>query len=1421
MVIFIRNTAAEVARVTLFRLPRGKGAMKLDRFLEFLFHKFWGVCLLVVGTFGMAMMLNGCFCANAGAATCAACAECAICNECASCDRDIAETCFEVSGNIDVACLDLCYDCAGGCDGACGDASCPVSCIMAGCGNIFWGPNGCTRQCEHACGMYDGKLDCACMGGWESKYSFRDTACEDCDGCNVTCVDSDGHHSSTVPALFHINLMTYDQSDLESADYCSYRSEVSIYESTAFLSYENITWFTFKGYFTKPGGEGKKVTDENGELLNGLDDLKGGMTLYAYYEEQLIGEKYFVNVTVEPSRLGNLDYGSVTFCVGQEISLPTVHQVEGYSFVGWYLNGDQITEGNSESKYKTFHLWQAGEPDTLVAKYQPTPVNVKLHLQNGIRDIRAYYGDSLNDVLAQVNNEVPSGWQFVGWADRDGATPSDVISIGNRTLRGSIELWAVYREAVNVTLHNHYADGVSHSEFVISGYADETMQIPTPDERPGYIFKGWYKSADFAPANRVTEVVLRKGQAYHFYASWEVATYNITYYVQDTKFDYDIYQMGTSKNLLTGVSVPGYIFNGWLLKEDPSRGSMTVLPDDVWGDLNLHADLTPKSYEVSLDPRNGEESSEFDMVYGQNYQLPIREWTGHTFLGWYCGDKKMTDEDGNSLTPFTFASVGVTGEDENGRLYVSFSAKWEKAKYTVRFVSEDGFTEYEVQTREYNTKATLPATEPTREGYDFMGWYATTNRSVPYDFETPVRGNLELVAVFKIKTFTVSFRADGIECNSYTVEYNEELSSYFNRVTSFVPDYKGLDRRLGGWYTREVGGEEISASRRVRENITLYAHYEYAKRFVFHLMNGEPDIEKYYYVGDSETFAVPEQLGYSFGGWYTNAQGNGTPLSGTQRITEDMATTYFAKWNINTYVISYVANNVVIGTETYRITDTPYIPKMNAPQKTGYAFVGWSTKSNDSNSIISSLPQNTIGDMILHAIFEPNRYTITLDGNGGTVGNGTVSVVFDVSYTLPTPSPRVEYDFVGWFSSPTGGTRYTDQYGKSLGAYRNAKSVTLYAQWSIKKHKVTFYDPQTGDALSSQFYDHGTTVTHPASPSKKGYSFVNWYADKECNREYDFAGQKVTADTNIYALFTANPYKVIFRLTNDLEYAYTLDYDSTVGQTLNGLREKVDLHCAETGKRFVGWFDEATGLAVTDSTKVNGNMLIVAHFHVPVKVNFYSNEKLISNRIYYNGDTVTFETPSRTGHDFDGWYDNAYFNGSPVSSLTINQDRATEHNFYAKWTPRTYSITYSIDGQTYTAQYTYSDTVNVALDTSFPELTKIGYTFAGWCQKSNCSDTPASSIPAGTEGDRNYYACFVKETYTITLNVQGGRVDAGSIEWEYGSTDSLPVPTKDGYTFLGWYTQPDGGVQYATSTGKAQAGLKNLADDITLYAQWA
>ena len=120
-----------------------------------------------------------------------------------------------------------------------------------------------------------------------------------------------------------------------------------------------------------------------------------------------------------------------------------------------------------------------------------------------------------------------------------------------------------------------------------------------------------------------------------------------------------------------------------------------------------------------------------------------------------------------------------------------------------------------------------------------------------------------------------------------------------------------------------------------------------------------------------------------------------------------------------------------------------------------------------------------------------------------------------------------------------------------------------------------------------------------------------------------------------------------------------------------------------------------------------------------------------------------------------------------------------------QWTAPTYAVTLHTNGGTINngnvTGYTYG--VGAALPT---DVTRTGYTFKGWYDNENLTSSPVTAISNTETGNKEYWAKWEINQYTVTFDTVGGSTVA-SITQDYSTAIAAPAaPTREGYTFIGW-----------------------------------
>ncbi len=169
----------------------------------------------------------------------------------------------------------------------------------------------------------------------------------------------------------------------------------------------------------------------------------------------------------------------------------------------------------------------------------------------------------------------------------------------------------------------------------------------------------------------------------------------------------------------------------------------------------------------------------------------------------------------------------------------------------------------------------------------------------------------------------------------------------------------------------------------------------------------------------------PTKTGYSFAGWNTQADGNGSLFDATTAVTDNI--TVYAIWTINNFTVTFNKNGG--DTEASPTTKTAdYNTTINAlptaPTRTGYSFGSWNTQANGSGTAFTG-STNVTNNITVYAQWAANEFTLTYSAgaNGSITGTSPQTVNYGASGTAVTAVPDTGYGFVNWSDSSTQNPR--------------------------------------------------------------------------------------------------------------------------------------------------------------------------------------------------------------------------------------------------------------------------------------------------------------------------------------------------------------------------------------------------------------
>ena len=789
------------------------------------------------------------------------------------------------------------------------------------------------------------------------------------------------------------------------------------------------------------------------------------------------------------------------------ITMPDDPVIEGRIFDGWYwdkntwknqftarslLDAPLSSNMNVYAHFKGENYLEGTDIEITGAQ--------KVNLE-GIGDV-FLINVSNSQVVFKFNDYVRSNPQTTWILSSDLAGNNIINSKTVELVLGEDVLYYIYVTDKNsnhdtyiVLIHRKYlftvsfdANGGSYCSPVQVEEGDYLEKIPIP-EKKGAEFNGW--DYDFE-TNPITKNVKAK-------AKWKNIKYEVTLdanggFVTTNKIE-AIY---TSTYLLPIPTRRGYDFVGW----EDAQGNLVAKIKNVDKNMTLVAQWKNATYSITYELDGGSaQNNPTSYVFGSTTEIfdPVK--TGYRFIGWKINNV-------NKGQNYVIESK-IYGD-------INLVAAYEANKYTVTFDPDGGDCDTQSMEIEYDSIVTLPT--PIKNGYFFRGWY---------DGSTPVEGDKwELPRDVKVKAkwtainYKITYNMNGGN-NATTNPSSFTINS--SDISIVNPEKTGYT--FTGWTTMNdnVPSKNLIIKSGTYSNQELTANWE-ANKYVITfdvnsgnaLSNNTLDV---YYDSNYE-LPTPTKDGYTFNGWFDN---DNKIVNGIWKILDNINVK--AKWELSTYSINYVLDggtNNNSNPSSYTYFDEPITIK--DASKVGYTFQGWIIEKTDIPTKSLTIEHNSTGSKTFTAIFEPNKYTITFDVNGGNaLNNNTMTVNYDSNYVLPTPT-RDGYSFEGWLNNDS--IVYN-------GVWEILSDVNLVAEWKISIYQINYeLNGGINDVNNPSTYNYEFETIILKDASKAGHTFLGWIIEKT-----DTPTKSLTIEHNSTG---AKTFTAIFEPN---KYTITLDVD--------------------------------------------------------------------------------------------------------------------------------------------------------------------------------------------------------------------------------------------------------------------------------------
>lgn len=735
--------------------------------------------------------------------------------------------------------------------------------------------------------------------------------------------------------------------------------------------------------------------------------------------------------------------------------------------------------------------------------------------------------------------------------------------------------------------------------------------------------------------------------------------------------------------------------------------------------------------------------------------------------------------------------------------------------WVVTFNPDNGGDTFK-QNVEYEGKATEPAA-PEKTGYTFDGWYLD-EAEAPFSFDTTITSDITLTAKWHVTLHNIYAYA---RLNSYfaplttsefdtPVTLNEAtlsrlgLGSYnslgYISIGSFTFDAMPLtsDLYFGDDAELSAVAEKLATDIALETGVSDKIAEKIAWTALYKTVN-EEDMEPGY----------PAEAGYQLSGNLNLA--SVTFRAGAENVENMPAVNYtYDDGAIDFYDFYFAGDTITLPT--------------TEPTREGYSFKGWSVEvipaENDADHLDADGADDaadetllkagdtytiTAGGVIFTAQWEKKTFTVKYylpDETGAWVEKkmDTVDSVDYATYSLWTPNAEDGYEFSGWYQKPADiGVKAKVEklyMAKEWKLYGKFTPIEYTIQYVYNDGKATSTNPTTYTVESD------TITLADATGADWGKTFLEWH---------DENGQKIT---EIPTGSTGD--RVITAYWNWPVHLHYLDKD-------NNEIESATLYVSElepgacvlptgekTGYDFDGWYEakkdigtashKLNALSIAKKWELYGRYTAKTDVSYTVKYLREGDNKVLAPEKVVTDQTFDTEVTEQAA-DVVGYTPDA-----PSKTMILD-----EYN-------KVLTFSYSANTYDYTVRHIKQlpdgsyDEANAEVETlsgKFEALAVVTAKDYGSHYPTNDADTKQNiKIEEGLTIDVKY----ALDEHTLTFETNGGSA-INPVTVRHGNAVARPAdPTKDKYTFIGWYADPEFTEEYDFATV--------LEADKTIYAKF-
>ncbi len=634
--------------------------------------------------------------------------------------------------------------------------------------------------------------------------------------------------------------------------------------------------------------------------------------------QNIVAKWVYYTVTIEKniSEAGSISSNKdIVVGVGNSVTI-TATTNSGYTWDGWYNGETKLTD---ETSY-TFTMTETDV--TYTAKWVYYTVTTSSNLDGaGSYTQRTDYKVTVGKSTT-ITASTYSGYTWLGWYDGD-TKLTDSLSY---TFTMPAENVTYTAKWIKVTLERNDTSAGTVTNLSSKYKVGDEVTI-TASTNSGYTWVGWYDG----------DTKLTDSLSYTFTMPAENVTYTAKWITRPVTVEKNISAAGSVSGVpstsvvgqqvtITASTNSGYTWLGWYNGNTKLTDELSytfVMPTD---EITYTAKWTYYTITTNTDlsaAGSYTQRTNYKVTVGQSVTLTATPNTGYTFVGWYDGETKLSE---NSSYTFTMPAENI-----------AYTAKWTYYTLTTNTSLAEGGSYTQRSDYKVTAGSSTTITATTNNGYTFVGWF---------NGETKLSGDLSYT--FAMPATNVTYTAKWIEC-PVTLQKNiseagsisslPSKSSVGDEITVTATTQSGYT--FVGWYDGDtkLSGDLSYTFTMPAENVTYTAKWIKVTVAANNSAAGSiTSLTSKYTAGQEITVTATTNSGYTFVGWFNGETKLTSELSYTFTMPEENVT-YTARWIKVTIATNISAAGTVTSlTSTYKAGQEITV---TATTNRGYTFVGW------------------------------------------------------------------------------------------------------------------------------------------------------------------------------------------------------------------------------------------------------------------------------------------------------------------------------------------------------------------------------------------------------------------------------------------------------------------------------------------------